>query len=257
MTKPLAIVTTYGRLEVTQRMLASLEPSVHALEVVIVDNGNPPAQLEWEKVWARANEATVIAVGMNVGCPRALNLALAAYRQPGQAVIKLDNDILMPEDARWLRGVERLVETFLGSEFPVGLIGACFPEVNTSRVRGKTTWEFQTLYRIFPVIGHAVYHSGALMDQVGFFDVLHSDHLYGFEDNLMSIKATTLGFQCLAWTGWTITDIQRHSALGGRATVDAHIEAMRPLYNMRLQKLRLGGTPYTGPDGLPVGRKQE
>jgi hypothetical protein len=105
------------------------------------------------------------------------------------------------------------------------------------------------------VVGHAVYHTGAFMDAVGHFDVLCEDHLYGFEDLILSHKATRLGMEMLAWEGWEIENIQRVSALG-RQERDDHVTAMRPLYQARLIDISNGGSLYTGPDGRPTERRE-
>jgi len=252
LTKPLTIITTYGRFDLTKRMLTSLEPSQHLLDTVIIDNGNPKDQCDWEVAWSRDNGATTVLVGRNIGCPRGLNLALQS-RKPGQPVIKLDNDILMPDGPQWLYGVERLVENFDVNKYPVAMVGACFEPVDMVRVKSVSTWELKNLYQVFPLIGHAVYHTALFMERVGYFDVVHPDHLYGFEDNIMSTKAAMLGFNILAWHGWVVEDIQRRSAIEKR---DDHVRAMRPYYNNRIKGLSLGGSFYTGPDGYPARRME-
>ncbi len=252
--KPLTVITAWNRLDLTKRMLTSLEPSLHALQTVIVDNGSDHEAIEWLAQWARHKDVELIALPRNAGCPRALNLALA-HRQPGQALIKLDNDVILPDNAGWVYGVERLVRGYGegtgATKHPVAMVSAYYSTFTEDRIKARLTWEFEDLYAVYPVIGHAVYHSGPFMDEVGYFDVLAPEHLYGFEDNIMSTKAALMGWLLFVWKGWRVQDIQRSSALKGR---DEHVDAMRPLYNRRVAAFRNGVSFYTGPDGYPAKR---
>jgi len=87
------------------------------------------------------------------------------------------------------------------------------------------------------------------MDAVGYFDVLAEDHLYGFEDLILSHKAGVMGWEMLVWEGWRIENLQRHPALG--AGQDEHVARIRPLYEERVRTLAAGGTVWTGMDGKP------
>lgn len=255
--KPLTIVTIYNRLDVTKRMLASLKPSLDALETVIVDNGSNREAVEWLCDWCKNKRAIyLITLPKNIGCPRALNIAIDICRKPEQAVIKLDNDIIMPNSTVWLSGIQRMIK-YLKRRFhvDVAMVGAYYNEWNMSRVRDYWNYESKTIYNVSPVIGHAVYHTGAFMDAVGYFDVVHPAHLYGFEDNIMSLKAAILKQLGVAWKGWTIENTQRHSALGRREAVDQHVKDMRPYYNARVSALRAGGSIYTGQHGKPEERR--
>ncbi len=250
--KPLACVTTFNRFELTQQTLTSLEPALANLELVIVDNGSEAEMTTWLADWAVRHGACVIFNPENRGCPRALNQALD-LRRTGQAFIKLDNDLRVLSPGGWVKQVEQLVSYLHGKKRNVAMLSAYYEPWQKQRVVGRENYGFSTLWHIQPVVGHAVYHTPEFMDQVGFFDVLSDDHLYGFEDLILSHKATTLGWEMLAWEGWKIENIQRHSALG-REGRDAHVEAMRPFYNARVQALALSwGEIYTGHDGQPGG----
>ena len=251
--KPLTIVTSWNRLDCTKRMLTSLEPSLDALQTIIVDNGSELETVAWLTDWAEHKDVELIALPQNVGCPRALNVALE-HRSPGQDVIKLDNDLLLPDSNDWIRGIERLVDHAERQREPIAMIGACYDTFSDRRIRQEVTWEGEKLYIVYPLIGHAVYHSGRFMDEAGYFDVLSPEHIYGFEDNLISAKAAILGWPMVVWTGWQIRDIQRHSALGGKDAVSEHVAAMRPLYELRLHYYLGGGPLHTGPDGYPKRR---
>lgn len=251
--KPLTIVTTWNRLELTRAMLTSLEVSLPYLQTIIVDNGSTDGTQAWLAEWVTGREAELIALPDNIGCPRALNVALE-HRQNGQAVIKLDNDVLLPDDPAWVAEVVDLDACY---PQPVGMIAAYFEPWNSTRVRKTETWEGLPLHHVFPVIGHAVYHSGNLMDTAHYFDVLSPEHLYGFEDNLISVKAALCGMVTVAWAGWKVRDIQRHSALGNREAVGAHVAAMRPLYERRMKTIAEGGPLRNGPDGMPINGRRK
>lgn len=247
--KPLTIITTYGRFDVTKAMLMSLEPSAKDLDVVIVDNGSEREMGCWLSAWAKRNAARAILVGENIGCPRALNLGLEC-RLAGQPVIKLDNDIEIVSPG-WVAGLKRLVRYWQAHDRHIAMLSAYYEPWQQQRVKGTETYEGKTVYHIWPVVGHAVWHTAEFMDQVGHFDVLSPEHLYGFEDLILSHKANILNWELLAWEGWTIKNLQRHSAIGSREVRDGHVEAMRPLYNERLRLLRFAPTVRTNREGFP------
>jgi glycosyltransferase involved in cell wall biosynthesis len=259
---PLSIITTFNRLDLTKRTLAALEETtdLREIELVIVDNGSTDGTPEYLVAWASLQETgphladsiIVLPSPENMGCPQALNFALEHYRQWGQSVIKLDNDVLIltPE---WVEKVRGLVAEREAGGNRVAMVGAWYPGVLKGRLL-ETVGEHEgkPLHRASPIIGHLVWHTGAFMDAVGYFDVLADDHLYGFEDLLLSHKASAMGWETLVWEGWRIGNIQRHSALGGRP--DDHVRVMRPLYSKRVTALIKGGSIWTGPDGRPSNR---
>jgi len=135
---------------------------------------------------------------------------------------------------------------------PIAMVGAYYDGVLKGRSRGEIgQFEGEAVHELCPVIGHTVWHTGPFMDSVGFFDVLAPDHIYGFEDLVMSRKADLMGWKLLAWEGWRIINIQRSPTLG-KAGEAEHVAKMRPLYDERLQALASGGSFYTGGDGQPV-----
>lgn len=257
--KPLAIVTTYGRIAETKIMLESLRATTRSpLHLVIVDNNSGDAMREMLQDFVFPENITVDLelLDQNIGCPRGLNLALQKHRLPGQDVIKLDNDIkILPLGFTcWVDRVDKLIADSRGGMpmRPIGLISACYEGIFNGRTSSEVgKYKGGRLFRFHPVIGHAVWHDGDFMDKVSYFDVLAADHLYGFEDLIMSHKANLMGFSTCAWEGWQIENIQRHSALGNRETVNSHVKAMRPLYQQRIQNLINGGSFYTDVTGRP------
>lgn len=265
--KPLVIITVYNRTRETQATLDALAATtdLSMIELVIVDNGSTDGAdqmiVDWcEDNRGRGENIVVHSFRENLGCPRALNLALDKHRCWHQPVIKLDNDVKLLSSG-WIDDVARLVEWYYTSEKKnLAMVSAYYPGVlgdspnPTARLRkAQDIWiddAHSVLYHIAPVIGHAVYHTGAFMDWAGYFDVLAPEHLYGFEDLLMSQKAIKIGWDMVAWDGWQVENLQRHNSLGDRR--EGHIEAMRPLYNERVRALAHGGNVCTGRDGKPL-----
>lgn len=253
--KPLVIITTFNRKWETAQMLEALEATtdLHNIHLAIVDNGSSDGTehviAEWCRLQLLVNttiDLTFYPLGENIGCPRALNLVLSECREPGQPVVKLDNDVRVLT-AGWVEKLHDLVENW---ESPLALVSAYYDGVTSGRLLGRSRYKGLPVYEILPVIGHAVWHTGAFMDRVGYFDVLAPEHLYGFEDLLLSHKASVLGWDTITWEGWQIENLQRHNSLGDKR--DEHVERMRPLYNQRVAALDVGGVVQTRPDGCPV-----
>lgn len=258
--KPLVIMTTFGRPRETMATLDALAETTdfHQVEMAIVDNGSgnemTDAIEEWFSIHARGGAFYPLPV--NIGCPRALNLALRCNRKRGQPVVKLDNDVRILTPG-WVDKVSLLIKRRQAKGAFVAMLGAYYDGVLDGRllqqdgVLPPPRFIVSALHRVFPVIGHAVWHTGVFMDAVGYFDVLADDHLYGFEDLLLSHKAQVMGWEMLVWEGWQIENIQRHSALGRKAQ-DEHVERMRPLYDRRCGDLQAGGPVLTVMDGQPL-----
>jgi glycosyltransferase involved in cell wall biosynthesis len=260
--KPLVIVTTFNRKWETIETLGALARSIHmdTVDTVIVDNGSTDETVyairEWTDEYHDAWDDPVYEhyLDKNIGCPQALNYALVRHRKPGQSVVKLDNDVrLLTPD--WVERIQRSVTERVALCGPVAMVGAYYGGVLDKRVSSLVaTWGGDNVYQAYPIVGHAVWHTGAFMDAVGYFDVLSEEHLYGFEDLIMSHKARLMGWDTLVWAGWRIENLQRHNSLGDLQ--DNHVSKMRPLYNRRVAALECGGPIWTGPDGRP-GKDEE
>jgi glycosyltransferase involved in cell wall biosynthesis len=250
------LITTYNRLNETKVTLASLEATtdLEALELAIFDNGSDDGTQDWLKAWAQKypyiEQGNLYLSNVNIGCPKALNVMLEQLRKPGQPVIKVDNDVLFTE-AGWLERIQALIGDLQRAGVPASMLSAYYENIFKDRHHETLgVRNGYTAYQFFPAIGHCVYHAGPFMDEVGFFDVLRPEHLYGFEDLLMSHKANLLQWPIMAWEGWQIENIQRHNSLGARR--DRHIEAMRPFYNRLVRRLQRGGSLYVGVNGAPA-----
>jgi len=262
--KPLIVITSYNRADELGRTLAALEETtdLHGVDLVVVDNGSGNGTVDmlcrWRESHTHFGNTHVLLLPSNIGCPRALNKALELYRQPGQPVVKLDNDVEMLT-VGWVDKVASALARLQDWEGRnVAMIGANYPGVLEGRLlmTEENVGFSRLLHHVAVVIGHCVWHTGPFMDAVGYFDVLSPEHLYGFEDLLLSCKAGAMDWRMFVWEGWSIRNIQRHSALG-RERQNGHVAQMRSLYNERRQAILAGETLWTGADGQPVTRMEE
>jgi len=255
--KPLVIVTTFNRKRETEQMLTSLleTTNLDEIELALVDNGSTDGTYEFVKQWWQRTRPAgcLYALPRNIGCPRALNQALGK-RQPGQPVVKLDNDLKILSPG-WVQAVGEFVaqneRTAMVGAWYEGFEGNGRVKELRDRAFGLTAMGeggFVRTWQMNLVIGHAVWHTGEFMDQIGYFDVLAPEHLYGFEDLILSAKAAHMEWPMLVWEGWAIENIQRANALGRQGAS----EQMRPLYNERVRMLANNGCLYTGSDGRPI-----
>lgn len=253
--EPLIIITSYNRRRETQQTLKALSDTTNLsrVTIAIVDNGSTDGSPQAINAWINEVDAPCITLHRlekNIGCPKALNAALLQHRQPGQPVVKLDNDVRILTRG-WVSKVEALVALWKSAYGPLAMLSAYYPGVLEGRLRrvwGK--YKNEDVYYVQPVIGHAVWHTAEFMDKIGFFDVLADDHLYGFEDLIMSHKASALKWAALVWKGWQIENVQRKNSLGEQR--DEHVERMRPLFNERVRALLEGGPIDTPPTGFPI-----
>ena len=114
--KPLVIVTTYNRKAETIKTLHALEATTDLddIQLVVMDNHSTDNTEDFLYSWsARHNwgqrRVFVHLLPENIGCPAALNIALQFYRQPGQPVVKLDNDVEILTSG-WVELFERFLE---------------------------------------------------------------------------------------------------------------------------------------------------
>jgi len=264
---PLIIVTVFNRRAETETMLRSLAETTEPGEahIVLIDNGSSDGAAQvvrdaFLQMQERDFDVDVHLLEQNIGCPAALNFAIELHRWGAQPVVKLDNDveIVTPE---WVEKVGDMIETMrsgVGELYhgPPAMIGAMLGEkINRDRLVSRDPYEIHgaNLWQSSPIIGHAVWHDGDFMDEIGYFDVLADDHLYGFEDLIASHKAAAWGAICGIWEGWRVRDLQRHSAMP-RAEQDEHVARMRPLHDRRVADLQSGGSIWTGANGRPADR---
>jgi len=252
MTPPLVGITSWNRQDLLRRTLEKLFHNTAPGELClgIVDNGSTDGsqQMLSEYPWPPFPDPTWLRLWLlekNIGCPQALNLMVKELA-PGQPFVKLDNDVLVITPG-WVTTMERFAEAHPDA----AMLGAYYDGVLAGGRR--LVEELPDAYVVDLLPGHFVWHTSAFMRRVGFFDVLHPAHRYGFEDWIMCHKASALGMRIYVLKGVEMEDIQAHK---GYAEIEgqgknAHVEAMRPYFQARVGALREGRlSVWTGPSGV-------
>jgi hypothetical protein len=252
--RPLLSVISYNRRVETLATLRSLQATgaFDEAEVVVWDNGSVDGTADVLRGLVTEGLLPADRVTLsreNVGCPRALNAILHAWRRPGQHYIKVDNEVVL-ETEGW---VARLV-AFLEQHPDVALASPWYDELTDERRHGRTMAAHDRWLEVFPVVGHCVIHRGSFLDRAGYFDVLAPDHLYGFEDLLMAHRASVMRYKCVVARGVRLRNVQRHSSLCTREHtgegLQEHVARLRPAYNRRVAQIGMLRDRYrVGPDG--------
>jgi len=137
--------------------------------------------------------------GENIGTARAINKAWA-LREPGEHVVKMDDDIVINNHVGWLDEMEEAVRR----DPLIGQIGLkrkdCWenvihpdPEykselIQLQHVPGE---RWMIVEKANHIIGSCVLHSSALIDKAG---ALYQPSLYGYDDVIMSWRTRAAGF---------------------------------------------------------------
>lgn len=256
--KPLVTVTAYNRPQATANCLVALDDTTDfsACVLAVVDDRSEPDAWELVRSWAKMHQGDgVYALRMaeNGGTARALNYAIAKLREPGQAVVKIDNDmeVLTPN---WNAKVAAFAEAVQRQGDRVATIRA-WRRYRDTDMPGETplyrvaNWRGTGVFGASKHLGYAVWYTGAFMDRVGFFEPLSPDHRYGFDDVIMGHKAQVLGWHRLIWEGWKVRDQARGTAVEDK---DGHIAMARPLLRRRLEELYRTGNVRADERGEPV-----
>jgi len=231
---PLLSVISYNRKAETLATLRSLQETgaMFAADCYYVDNGSTDGTFEavseaadregWPlRFWQNPQ---------NIGCPAALNQVLE-YRESGQHFIKVDNDVELVTQS-WIMYLCQLLDDNL----EIAIASPWYEELETSN-QGRLVADHGYWHEYFPVVGHCAIHAGWFLDQVGYFDVLSDDHLYGFEDLLMAHRAAACGFKCAVDRRVKLRNIQRKNSLDSSAhsgeSREQHVARLRSLYDQR------------------------
>jgi GT2 family glycosyltransferase len=134
----------------------------------------------------------------NLGTAKAIN-KVWKQRQPGENVIKMDDDIVIHSKG-WVDEMEEAIRR----DPKIGQVGLkrkdCWEHPNHEhpdykselillpRIPGET---WQIVEKVKHVIGSCVMHSAALISKVGY---LYQPSLYGYDDVIMSHRAHMAGF---------------------------------------------------------------
>jgi len=270
--KPLVIVTAYNRPQATANCLMALDDTTDfdACTVAVVDDCSEDPDA-WDVVssWAafhKNHDVHVLRMPENGGTARALNYAIAELREPGQPVVKIDNDMEIVTRG-WNVLVEALVEaldnfwtryyTYGGDAHNAapapGLIRAWRTykdrEMPGEEPRKVAQFRGERVCLADRHLGYAVWYTGAFMDRVGYFEHLGPEHRYGFDDVIMGHKVQALGMARLVWEGWRVRDQARGTAVRDK---DEHIARARPLLRARLADLHRISNVRATPDGEPA-----
>lgn len=253
----LIICVTYdhpgnGRSRFTFETLASLTATVAMPRhrIIIVDNGSTDPQTVTNlKMWENWIGHSVIRNGTNLGTARAINKAIS-LRQPGEAVCKIDNDLVIHQSG-W---ADEMEEVF-ARDPRYGLIGLKRKDLE-QRPGHPNKWYTSQLVMLphqkgqrwlvveecADVMGTCIGLSSALLDKVGYF--YQMGRLYGFDDTLMCVRARVAGFKIgflpsydidhidpggSDFNAWKIKQAQESLELFNRTKED-FITGKRPVY---------------------------
>lgn len=223
------------------------------VDVHIVDNNSTDGTGEWLKQWEGHNRCTLHLMPKNLGIPRALNYVMERFRSPGQHVIKFDNDVEC-KTKNWLGIWIDFLNYYKGL---IAQISAWYPGLAATRTGRKKVGPYDMVH-IFPPPGRFVLLTGAFMDRIGYFDVFSPDHLYGYEDSVVSWKARKLGWAEVAILSVCQNYPSRNipAALPPEEKMEQYLGEgrVRFLRRMEVWKKR-GDNLYTGSDGKPGNKK--
>lgn len=201
-----------GRTPYTRKTLISLLHTVdfNKHRLFISDNGsclatqNLYADLKrWFRKFPKEN-LTIHFNGSNIGCSNAINQGLLT-RRPGEAALKLDPDVVFADNG-WIDKLAEVIERC--PEY--GIVACKRKDLDNHPDQDQPDHNnpmFQTMLRQLPhrkgqthitveeapdIIGTCTLFSPLLIDAIG---MSAQPGLYGFEDNLYSLRSRLAGFK--------------------------------------------------------------
>jgi GT2 family glycosyltransferase len=190
-----------GRSGLTEQTLFSLFENTdwNRHRLIIVDNNSCAKTKELYQHIIQHNMAEkIIFNSENLGTAEAINRAWI-FRKPGENCIKMDNDVIIKEDGRWIDDMEEAIRR----EPKIGQVG----------LKRKDLWEspertdfykselimlphqpgerWMVVEKVNHVMGTCQMYSSALLDKIGY---LYQPRLYGFDDSLASVRSHLAGF---------------------------------------------------------------
>lgn len=196
-----------NKTEIASRTIKGLFDTVdfEKHRVIIVNNascGEAVAMLTgWEDgpgKWAGNGRFKVIHNETNLGTAGAVNLAWKT-RQPGECVVKMDDDCLI-HDAGWADRMEEAIQR----DPEIGVIGLKRIDLAQNPYRND---RFKSMLRMLPpywgvpwliveenedIMGTCHMVNPALLDKIGY---LFQPRLYGFDDVLLCIRSIVAGYK--------------------------------------------------------------
>ena len=189
-----------------QALLRTVDWEKH--RIIIINNASCEAAKmmldDWESAvdagfWKATRDTfTVIHNDENSGTAGAINMAWK-LRQPGECVVKMDDDALI-HDAGWCDRLEEAIQR----DPQIGIIGLKRKDLMENPWRND---QFKSELRMLPhepgeswivveevghVMGTCQMYSPALLDKIGF---LFQPRLYGFDDSLAAVRCRVAGFK--------------------------------------------------------------
>jgi GT2 family glycosyltransferase len=190
-------------------------------QLFISDNGScasnhgivyPALRKDWREMNFPIDNLKIHHNGKNIGTANAVNKGIAE-REPGQFIIKMDNDVII-HSSDW---VEQLEEA-MTREPKIGILGlkrrdllesttntdtACRSKlIQLPHNPGERWYVVETCKH---VMGTCTMLSPDLLDKIGGF--YQMDGIYGFDDSLMCVRAAIAGYMCGFLTGIDIDHI--------------------------------------------------
>lgn len=184
MSKTFIIVTVYNRDDYLQTTFSALEKSGWNGLTLLMDDSphasvtSPWSSIDYKHIWRP-----------NIGLSRLINLALKRYRDQGDWVI------WMPDDVEVLtEGWVDIALEFAKEQDDIGLVTGKLTNftfhggVQRQHPKFGTWWE--TPYLQTPTV-----FSPRYMDVVKYIDLLGEDHVWGYQDVLASHRCRAMGLK--------------------------------------------------------------
>ena len=207
-----------GRTALTKRTISeTLREQVegHGHKVVIIDNASCAETKDIIHRFKAVLPDNVEIIGNeeNKGTAYAINQGIKQYRQPGQHVIKIDNDVIVHYPWEWVNDMVDAIER----DPAIGVLGLKrrdlqqFPDHETSFFRSKLVMlphkpgeKWLIVEQTEDIMGTCTMFNSALLDQVGY---LRQPGLYGYDDVDISCRSRVAGFKNAFLCGVDISHI--------------------------------------------------
>jgi GT2 family glycosyltransferase len=187
-----------GRTDFTERTLTSLFDTVNLDKHRLIVINNNSCDRTSVVLRSLEIEGCVIHNGTNVGTARAVNKGIA-LREPGEFVIKIDNDVVIHKKG-WVEDMEEVIRRMPS----IGILGLKRDDlmespyaINTDQrsrllmVPHETGQRWRIVEECKHVMGTCTMLNPALLDRIGYF---YQHGVYGFDDSLLCVRSTVAGF---------------------------------------------------------------
>ena len=241
--KPILCMITYNRFYESKNTINSLlnTNSVKYVDFQIIDNGSTDEELIQYLKKIQSKKIKIHFLDQNIGCPKALNIILKT-RKNKQHFIKIDNDVKV-YSTNWLNWWMQMIELIP----EIVLIGGYYPHAFSYNrlvswhIFNDNSKKFEWA-EVYPAMGRFMFHRGSFLDEVGFFDVLSDDHLYGFEDLLICAKAKKMKKKIAIHPNVKIKHLQNEDNYILRDSEDKNqqINHIKKFYIKRLEEIESG-----------------